>query len=119
MNRHEIIQKLGEIVFDNNFFETMPGERFKETYGVDNIQAAISFAGRSRKHESYLLLRDSDYEALYITHLYVDNGGHLMVRICAEDDDDFAMLVHPTAIGESVKHFETETLEDWVKLLEY
>ena len=116
MDRREIIQKLGEVVFDNNFFNTLAGERFKEIYDVSSVQAAISFAGRSKKHESFAITAESDHELYYITHLYIDTSGHLMVQVCSEDDDDFAVLIHPS--GYSIKEFETEVLKEWLNLLD-
>ena len=108
------VEKLKEIILENNYFETLAGQRYHEWNEIRDVTAVIAFAGRSKKRCSYRL---SDEEELYVTHLYLDLVGRVKAQICQEDTDDFSLILKPT--GEPVEAFGEETLKEWVDLLTY
>ncbi len=110
-----LVQKIKDIILENNYFDTLAGQRFVEWNDVKNIVAVIAFSGRSRKRESYKLTSGSDSDDVYVTHLYVDRFGEVKVQLCTEDTDDFNLILCPSNIP--VEQFDDETLEDWVNLL--
>jgi hypothetical protein len=109
------IEKLKDIILDNNYFDTLAGERFKEWNNVKNIVAVIAFGGRSKKRESYRLTSGSESDEIYVTHLYVDRFGEVKVQLCTEDTDDFNLILKPGEIP--AEQFDEDILEEWVKLL--
>lgn len=109
------IEKIKDIILENNYFNTLPGDRFMEWNGIRNIVAVIAFAGRSKKQESYRLSSESDSEAVYVTHLYIDQSGEVKAQLSTVDDDDFELILHPSNIP--VESFDEDILEEWVKLL--
>ena len=110
-----LVEKIKDIILENNYFTTLPGDRFMEWNGIRNITAVIAFAGRSKKQESYKLSSESDSESMYVTHLYVDQYGDVKAQISSEDDDDFELILHPSGIP--VETFDDEILKEWVNLL--
>ena len=110
-----LVEKIKDIILENNYFTTLPGDRFMEWNGIRNITAVIAFAGRSKKQESYRLSSESDSESMYVTHLYIDQYGEVKAQISSEDDDDFELILHPSNIP--VESFDDEILKEWVNLL--
>lgn len=110
-----LVQKIKDIILENNYFDTLAGQRFVEWNDVKNIAAVIAFSGRSRKRESYKLTSGSESDDVYVTHLYVDRFGEVKVQLCTEDTDDFNLILCPSNIP--VEQFDDETLEEWVNLL--
>ena len=110
-----LVEKIKDIILENNYFSTLPGDKFREWNGVVNITAVIAFAGRSKKQESYKLTSDSDSEAIYVTHLYIDIAGEVKAQVSSVDDDDFELILHPSGIP--VESFDDEILKEWVNLL--
>lgn len=110
-----LVEKIKNIILENNYFTTLPGDRFMEWNGIRNITAVIAFAGRSKKQESYKLSTESDSESMYVTHLYIDQYGEVKAQISSEDDDDFELILHPSNIP--VESFDDEILKEWVNLL--
>lgn len=110
-----LVEKIKDIILENNYFDTLPGERFKEWHGISDIQAVIAFAGRSRMKESYRLTNTSDSDVIYVTHLYVDRWGEVKIQLSSVDDDDFELILHPS--NEPIEMMDDEILEEWVKLL--
>lgn len=116
----DAIERIKQIILDNNYFDTLGGQRFLEWNQIRDIPAIISFGGRSKKRESYRLTPDSDSESLYVTHLYLDRWGEVRVQIGEEDNDDFEFLLKPGGLtGERIESFAPEQVEEWVKLLTY
>lgn len=111
------IEKLKEIILENNYFNTLAGEKFAQWNEIKNIKAVISFSGRSKNQECYRLSSSSESDDLYVTHLYVDRYGTVMVQLGTEDTDDFNLILHPTE--EPAENFDEETLEEWVDLLTF
>lgn len=111
----ELIDKIKDIILENNYFNTLAGERFKEWNGIKDIAAVIAFSGRSKKQECYKLTSSSDSDMIYVTHLYVDRFGDVKVQLGTEDTDDFSMILHPS--GEPILTFDDEILKEWIKLL--
>ena len=112
------IKKIKEIILENNYFDTLAGQRFLEWNNIKMYKAVISFAGRSKKRESYELLNSaSDSDIVYVTHLLLDNSGHIWVQISPEDTDDFSVILHPNL--ESIDNFDEDVLEEWVELLTF
>ncbi len=110
-----LVEKIKDIILENNYFNTLPGERFVEWHGIKDIIAVIAFAGRSKKKESYKLTSSSDSDTIYVTHLYVDRFGEVKAQLSSEDDDDFELILHPS--NEPIALFDDDILEEWVKLL--
>lgn len=110
-------EKIKDIILDNNYFDTLPGERFKEWNGIKDIQAVISFSGRSKKQECYRLTSTSESEVIYVTHLYVDRYGEVKVQLAGEDTDDFNLILHPS--NEPLENFDDDILEEWIDLLTF
>ena len=113
----EPIEKIKEIILDNNYFDTLAGQRFVEMYDVRNIQAIISFGGRSKQGKSYMVSPDSDSDAIYVTHLYIDRYGDVKVQMSTVDDDDYSNILKPS--DEDINRFDESILMEWVKLLTY
>ena len=113
----ELAEKLKDIILDNNYFDTLAGQRFVEWNDIKNITAVIPFSGRSKKRVSYKLTSESDSDAIYVTHLYVDKYGDVKVQLGSEDTDDFNAILHPSGIP--VENFDDDILEEWVKLLNW
>lgn len=111
-------EQLKEIILENNYFDTLPGLRFKEWNNIMMFTAVISFAGRSRRRESYELLNSaSDSDVVYVTHLVLDRTGNIWAAIGPEDTDDFGEILHPNL--ENVDSFDEDVLEEWVELLTF
>ena len=113
----ELTEKLKDIILENNYFDTMAGERFVQWNDIKNIVAVIAFSGRSKKRESYRLTSESDSETIYVTHLYVDRWGSVKVQLSGEDTDDFNLILHPSEIP--VRNFDKDILQEWVDLLKW
>ena len=113
----ELIDKLKDIILENNYFDTLAGERFVQWNDIKNIVAVIAFSGRSKKRESYCLTSESDSETIYVTHLYVDRWGSVKVQLSGEDTDDFNLILHPSDIP--AKNFDKDILQEWVDLLKW
>jgi hypothetical protein len=113
----ELIEQLKDIILENNYFDTLAGERFREWNGIRNIKAVIAFAGRSKKQQSYRLTSGSDSDAIYVTHLYIDMFGEVKVQLGSEDSDDFTSILHPS--DEPVDAYGEEILQEWIDLLTY
>ena len=112
------IAKIKEIILDNNYFDTLPGIKFREWNNINNISAVIAFSGRSKKRESYVLHTScSDSDVVYVTHLMVDVYGNILVQTSQEDTDDFAMILHPGV--ERIEDFEEDILEEWIDLFTF
>ena len=111
------IEKLRDIILDNNYFSTLAGERFVQWNDIKNIQAVISFSGRSKKQECYRLTSESDSESVFVTHLYIDKYGEVKVQLGSEDTDEFRVLLHPSGIP--IENFDNDILEEWVDLLTF
>lgn len=110
-----LVQKIKDIILENNYFDTLAGQRFVEWNDVKNIAAVIAFSGRSRKRESYKLTSGSESDDVYVTHLYADRFGEVKVQLCTEDTDDFNLILCPSNIP--VEQFDDDILEEWVNLL--
>lgn len=109
------IERLREIILDNNWFDTPAGERFREMYGIcRNITGVMSFAGRSKDRCSYLLL---DSDETYVTHLYTDDKGNVYMQLSTEDTDELDAIITP--IYEPVDELPEEILNEWIELLDY
>lgn len=109
----DLKQKIKEIILENNYFDTLAGQRFKEWNGINNITAVISFAGRSKEQKSYEL-----NERTYVTHLMLDKYGNILVQISDEDTDDFSVILRP-GNTRPVTDFSENYLEEWVELLTF
>lgn len=113
-----LVDNIKQIILENNYFDTLAGMRFQEWNNIKMFKAVISFSGRSKKQESYELLNSaSDSDLVYVTHLLVDNSGHIWVQISPEDTDDFSVILHPNL--ESIDDFDEDVLEEWVELLSW
>ena len=110
-----LTEKLKNIILDNNYFDTLAGQRFVEWNDIKNIIAVISFSGRSKKRESYKLSSDSDSDVVYVTHLYIDRWGNVKVQLGDEDTDDFSSILIPS--DEPIENFDDDTLREWIELL--
>jgi hypothetical protein len=108
-------EKIADIIQDNNYFNTIAGQRFVEWNDIKDIAAVISFSGRSKKQECYRLTSESDSESIYVTHLYIDKYGDVKVQLGSEDTDDINMILHPSGIP--LENFDDDILEEWVELL--
>lgn len=109
----DTVNKLKEIILDNNWFDTPSGERFKEMYGITGVEAVMTFAGRSKRRCSYLL---SESDEMYVTHLYIDAKGDVCMQLSSEDTDDYSLILRPS--GESVEDLDEEILDEWLELLD-
>ena len=112
-----LVNKIKDIILENNYFDTLAGQKFVEWNDIKNITAVISFSGRSKNRESYRLTSESDSETIYVTHLYIDNWGNVKVQIGEEDTDDFNAILHPSGIP--VENFDDGILEEWISLLKF
>lgn len=110
------IEKIKDIILDNNYFDTLPGERFKEWNEIRDIQAVIAFAGRSKNRESYRLTTSSDSDAIFVTHLYIDRWGEVKVLLGMEDTDDYSVFAK-RVVGEPIEAYDNDTIREWVELL--
>ena len=106
------LEKLKEVIIENNWFDTLAGERFREMYDVKNIVAVMTFSGRSKERCSYLL---SESDEVYVTHLYIDPEGNVCMQLSTEDTDDYSLILRPS--GESVEDLDEEILNEWINLL--
>lgn len=114
----EPIEKIRQIILDNNFLDTEAGQRFVEWNRINDIQAVISFSGRSKNQQCYRITASSDSDSLYVTHLYIDRWGDIKVQLGSEDTDDFAgLLYHPS--NEPITNFDPETIKEWISLLTF
>ena len=113
-----LVNKIKDIILENNYFDTIAGQRFREWNDIKNITAVISFSGRSKNRESYPLSLCSDTDDIvYVTHLYIDQWGNVKVQLGDEDTDDFNAILHPSGIP--VENFDDGILEEWVSLLRF
>ena len=110
-----LVNKIKDIILENNYFVTLAGQKFVEWNDIKNIIAVISFSGRSKKRESYKLSSDSDSDAVYVTHLYIDRWGNVKVQLGDEDTDDFSSILIPS--DEPIENFDDDTLREWIELL--
>lgn len=110
-----LVNKIKDIILENNYFDTLAGQRFVEWNDIKNITAVISFSGRSKNRESYKLSSDSDSDVVYVTHLYIDRWGNVKVQLGDEDTDDFSSILTPS--DESIENYDGDTLCEWIKLL--
>ena len=110
-----LVNKIKDIILENNYFDTLAGQKFVEWNDIKNITAVISFSGRSKNRESYKLSSDSDSDVVYVTHLYIDRWGNVKVQLGDEDTDDFSSILTP--IDESIENYDGDTLCEWIKLL--
>lgn len=111
------VDKIKDIILENNYFDTLAGQRFKEWNDIKDIVAVIAFSGRSKKQECYKLTSSSDSDTMYVTHLYIDKWGNVKVQLGTEDTDDINLILHPS--NERIELFDDETLEEWIKLLTF
>lgn len=110
-----LVNKIKDIILENNYFDTLAGQRFVEWNDIKNITAVISFSDRSKNQESYKLSSDSDSDVVYVTHLYIDRWGDVKVQLGDEDTDDFSSIL--THSDESIENYDGDTLCEWIKLL--
>jgi len=109
------VEKIKDIILENNYFNTLAGERFKEWHDIKDIVAVISFSGRSKKQECYRLTSESESEGIYVTHLYVDSTGEVKVQLATEDTDDINLILHPS--NERIEMFDDDIIKEWIELL--
>ena len=110
-----LVNKIKDIILENNYFVTLAGQKFVEWNDIKNIIAVISFSGRSKK-ESYKLSSDSDSDDIvYVTHLYIDQWGNVKVQLGDEDTDDFSSILTPS--DEPIENYGGDTLREWIELL--
>ena len=110
-----LVNKIKDIILENNYFVTLAGQKFVEWNDIKNITAVISFSGRSKNRESYKLSSDSDSDVVYVTHLYIDRWGNVKVQLGDEDTDDFSSILTPS--DEPIENFDDDTLREWIELL--
>ena len=110
-----LVNKLKDIILENNYFDTLAGQKFVEWNDIKNITAVISFSGRSKNRESYKLSSNSDSDVVYVTHLYIDRWGNVKVQLGDEDTDDFSSILTPS--DEPIENYDDDTLREWIKLL--
>ncbi len=94
----EPFEKINKVITENNYLDTVPGQRFKEWNDIKDIQAVISFGGRSKNQQSYPLELTSESETEYITHLYIDKYGEMWAKLSTEDDDDYSKFLESKSI---------------------
>ena len=109
------IEKIKEIILENNYFDTLAGQRFVEWNDIKNITAVISFSGRSKNQECYKLSSESDSDGIYVTHLYIDRYGDVKIQLGSEDTDDINVILHPRGIP--IEEIDEDILQEWVDLL--
>ena len=111
-----LVNKIKDIILENNYFDTLAGQKFVEWNDIKNITAVISFSGRSKNRESYKLssVSDSD-DIVYVTHLYIDQWGNVKVQLGDEDTDDFSSILTPS--DEPIENYGGDTLREWIELL--
>lgn len=114
-----LIDKIKEIILDNNYFDTLAGERFKEWNDIKDITAVISFSGRSKNQECYRLhlTSESDSDVIYVSHLYIDKYESVKVQLTSEDTDDINVILHPS--NEPIENYDDETIREWIDLLTF
>lgn len=111
-----LVNKIKDIILENNYFDTIAGQRFREWNDIKNITAVISFSGRSKNRESYKLSSGSDSDDIvYVTHLYIDQWGNVKVQLGDEDTDDFSSILTPS--DEPIENYGGDTLREWIELL--
>jgi hypothetical protein len=111
-----LVNKIKEIILENNYFDTLAGQRFKEWNDIKNITAVISFSGRSKNRESYPLTLWSDSDDItYVTHLYIDKWGNVKDPLGDEDTDDFSSILMPS--DEPIENYDDDILREWIELL--
>ena len=110
-----LVNKIKDIILENNYFDTLAGQKFVEWNDIKNITAVISFSGRSKNRESYKLSSDSESDVVYVTHLYIDRWGNVKVQLGDEDTDDFSSILTPS--DESIENYDGDTLCEWIELL--
>jgi len=112
-----LIDKIKEIILDNNYFDTLAGECFKEWNDIKDIDAVISFSGRSKNQECYRLRlsSESDSDVIYVSHLYIDKYGSVKVQLTSEDTDDINVILHPS--NEPIENYDDEIIREWINLL--
>ena len=113
-----LVNKIKDIILENNYFDTLAGQRFVEWNDIKNITAVISFSGRSKNRESYPLTLYSDSDSddtIYVTHLYIDKWGNVKVQLCDEDTDDFSSILTPS--DEPIENYDDDILREWIELL--
>ena len=110
-----LVNKIKDIILENNYFVTLAGQKFVEWNDIKNITAVISFSGRSKNRESYKLSSDSESDVVYVTHLYIDRWGNVKVQLGDEDTDDFSSILTPS--DEPIENYDDDTLREWIELL--
>ena len=110
-----LVNKIKDIILENNYFDTLAGQKFVEWNDIKNITAVISFSGRSKNREGYKLSSDSDIDVVYVTHLYIDRWGNVKVQLGDEDTDDFSSILTPS--DEPIENYDDDTLREWIELL--
>lgn len=110
-------EQLKQIILDNNYLDTLAGERFREWNDIRDILAVISFSGRSKNQQCYRLTSASDSDSIYVTHLYIDRSGSVKVQLGSEDTDDINVILHPS--NEPLENYDDDTVEEWVRLLTF
>ena len=110
-----LVNKIKDIILENNYFDTLAGQKFVEWNDIKNITADISFSGRSKNRESYKLSSDSESDVVYVTHLYIDRWGNVKVQLDDEDTDDFSSILTPS--DEPIENYDDDTLREWIELL--
>ena len=85
-----LVNKIKDIILENNYFDTLAGQKFVEWNDIKNITAVISFSGRSKSRESYPL------------------------SLCS-DTDDFSSILTPS--DEPIENYDGDTLREWIELL--
>lgn len=117
----KLIEKIKEIILENNYLDTLAGQRFKEWWGdsLNDVIAVIAFAGRSKERTGYKISVGSESDGdMYVTHLMLMRGGHVMVQLSSEDDDDFNAILpinmEPTV---PIENFDEKYLREWIDLM--
>ena len=124
MNRemNKYIEQLRRIIQENNYLDTLAGQRFREWWpdALKDVIAVIAFAGRSKNRTGYKLPgigSESDGD-LFITHLLVDRWNRVLVQISSEDSDAFDLILpHSQEPTVPVENFSEEYLKEWTDLL--
>ena len=89
-----LVNKIKDIILENNYFDTLAGQKFVEWNDIKHITAVISFSGRSKNRESYKLSSDSESDVVYVTHLYIDRWGNVKVQLGDEDTMTSVQYLH-------------------------
>ena len=122
--KEELIERLKGIIQDNNFLESLPGQKFREWWSeyLTDVTAVISVAGRSRTGECFRLpgLGSESDGQMYVSHLVLKSNGQVRVQLSSEDTDEFALIL-PISLEPTVpiENFDEEYLQEWVDLLTY